>query len=81
MAKLDGKLDAVLLQLVAIRKETEDHEQRIRGLERNERLEARLRAVEECAKVNRERLSIFSGLQAAFTAIAAGVAGWFGSRY
>ena len=67
LAVLSTKLDNVLLKLDEYGKDQSDHEGRIRTLERQAtRLE--------------ERQSVIAGLQAAYTTIAAVVAGFLGTR-
>ena len=71
MALLGQKLDTLSEDLQEWREEvrrcTQDHE-------------ARLRALERQVVQNSQRLGTWAGIQATFTAIAATVAGWLGTR-
>jgi len=80
LAVIGEKLDTLLKRLEELCRDIADHETRIRALERNEALEKRIREVEDRSKINEQRIGLFAGLQATFTAIAATVAGWLGTR-
>lgn len=65
--KIDNLTENVNRGFGDIKADIKDHEDRIRAIDK--------RSLE-----NEQRLGVFSAAQAAFTVLAAAVAGWFGSR-
>ena len=80
LAQLGGKIDLVLSRINDVCEQLDDHERRLRQVERGEEVQRRLREVERQADRNAQRLGLWAGLQAVFSAVLAGIAGWFGSQ-
>jgi len=80
LAQLGGKIDLVLSRINDVCETLDDHEIRIRQVERSDEIQSRLREVERQADRNAQRLGLWAGLQAVFAAVAATVAGWIGSQ-
>jgi len=80
LARVDGKIDLILTRIDDVCEQLDDHEVRLRSVERNEQTERRLREVERQADRNTQKLNVWAGLQTLWAAALAALAGWFGSQ-
>jgi len=80
LARVDGKIDLILNRIDDVCETLDDHELRLRSVERNEEMDRRLREVERQADRNAQRVGLWAGLQTLWAAALAAFAGWFGSQ-